>query len=140
MAQDYTEFVELADELLEEFGRDVVLLNTQADPEDANKPWNGPLQFDNTTVPPSRRVEAKAVFVGEIVELTQGKASGQKTRTPDPFLTQFGTDTFLVSGSLNQDIRDFDVLVDGTEIWKIKNVATLKPGDTVVLYAIQVAK
>ena len=140
MTESYTEFVELADELITEFGREVRLLSTTRDSANSATPWNGPLEWDDATAAVEKMFDITAVFIGSRLALTQGQIAGRLRSTVDPFLTNQTSDIFLVSGSCTQDLSQFTKLIDGEQVWKIDQVTTIKPGSVVVLYAIQVSK
>lgn len=56
-------------------------------------------------------------------------------------LIQAGDKKLLVSAQgLSFDIAQGDLAINGSEQWKIINVKTLKPADTVVMYECQVRK
>ncbi len=138
MSFNYQEFVDLADELIEEFGRTVQLVRTDRPPADADKPWEGPDVWDDATADNKHKVEAKAAFIGRGISLTQGRVSGQQQERKGPTLTQEGTDIFIVSGSVPVDLSPFNKINDGDTVWYISKVVKLAPGDTVVAYVIEV--
>ena len=140
MKQDYAEFVELADELVVEFGREISLFKSSRDAADSTKPWNGPQVWDDATARPDNLVKVDAVFIGDLLAGTAGEVSGTVRATLDPFLTNMGSDIFLVSGSSPVDLKNFDKLLDGSILWRIDSVVSLKPGNRVVLYAIKVSR
>ena len=140
MPESYTEFVELVDELIGEFGRTARLLSTTRDPNDSTKPWNGPTEWDDATAPVEKFAEIVAAFIGRRLSLTSGQVAGRTFSTLEPYLTNTANDIFLVSGSATQDFSKFDKLLDGEEVWNIINVAVIQPGSVVVAYAIEVYK
>lgn len=140
MKQNYTEFVELATELVSEFGRPVSLFKTTRAPSDSTKPWNGPQVWDDATATQQQLVQVDAAFIGDLLAGTGGTITGSVRSTLDPFLTNLGNDIFLVSGAAEVDLKDFDKLLDGTILWNIDKVVSIKPGDTVVLYGIGVSR
>ena len=140
MKFDYTEFVELATELVSEFGRPVSLFSTTRQPSDSTKPWNGPQVWDDATATPEQLVQVDAVFIGDLLAGTGGTVTGSVRSTLGPFLTNLGNDIFLVSGSTTVELKNFDKLLDNNILWNIESVVSVKPGDTVVLYAIKVSQ
>lgn len=138
MAFDYQEMVSVVDELLEEFGRDIVLKKTARAAADATEPWNGPVAWDDATASDQEMVTAKAVFIGRGMSLTQGRVAGQQQDRVGPTLTSEGTDIFVVSGSVGVDVKQFTRINDGKEVWGITKVVELKPGDTVIAYIAEV--
>lgn len=141
MTEFDTEMLAVVDELLNEFGRTVTLLNTTAPPANEDEPWNGPAEFDDLTADAEHRLpDVKAVFIGELLALTRGAVTGKNTTFLDGLLTKYGSDIFLVSGSHGTDLSKFDKLIDNEYAWTIKTVVTIHPGDTVFLYALQVSR
>ncbi len=138
MAFDYSEMVGVVDELLAEFGREITLKKTARAAADTDEPWNGPTEWDDATASPNEMVKTTAVFIGRGMSLTQGRVSGQQQERVGPTLTTEGTDIFVVSGSVNVDVKQFTRINDGKQVWGITKVVELKPGDTVIAYIVEV--
>lgn len=139
MTEFDTEMLAVADELINEFGREIILQNLNGSPADATKPWNGPADFDDLTADSEHMVTAKAVFIGELLALTRGAVTGRNTTWLDGLMTKYGSDIFLVSGSVG-DLSKFNRLVDGEIAWDVKTIVDISPGQTTFLYAIQVSR
>lgn len=138
MAFDYSEMLGVVDELLEDFGREIILKKTARSAADATEPWNGPVEWDDATVSTNDMVRATALFIGRGMSLTQGRVSGQQVERGGPALTTEATDIFVVSGSTDVDVKQFTRVVDGKQVWGITKVVELKPGDTVMAYIVEV--
>lgn len=138
MAFDYAEMVDVVDDLLSEFGREVLLKKTARPAAGAAEPWNGPSAWDDATASHNDMLRTTAVFIGRGMSLTQGRVSGQQQERVGPALTTEATDIFIVSGSVGVDIKQFTRMNDGKQVWGITKVVELKPGDTVIAYIVEV--
>lgn len=138
MAFDYSEMVDVVDDLLVEFGREVLLKKTARPASDSAEPWNGPSEWDDATATSNEMVRTTAVFIGRGMSLTQGRVSGQQQERVGPTLTSEGTDIFIVSGSVGVDVKLFTRINDGKQVWGITKVVELKPGNTVIAYIVEV--
>lgn len=134
----YSTLVDVADNLLARFGRTVKLLKFERAPGNAGQPWNGPLQFNDASPPAGCLIEnVKAAFVGEGANLTSRGASDFAEPLTGGMLKSRRAG-FLVSGSVSPDLRGFDAVDDGGQLYRITKVNTLQPGDTILLYGIEV--
>jgi len=138
VSTDYQKFVAIADRLVGKFGRKVDLIRTSGAPADADRPWEGPEAWDDATAATKDRVRVTAAFIGRGIPLTQGRVSGQQQERSSTTLTQEGTDIFLVGGSVDADLLSFTKLIDKAQVWSIDKVVKIEPGDTVVVYVIEV--
>lgn len=128
---DYAPITATASQLIAKYGRAITLQSESVTPADANAPWDGPAQWDDGTAAAERKVAATGVFVGAGATEFKDIAGG---------LIRRGKSGFLISGSLSVDVADFDSIKDGTDLWKIDRVETLKPGSDVVLYGVEVSR
>lgn len=129
MAFDYTEFVDLADELVVEYGRSIVLIRVPETPDDVNAPYNGPAAYDYTSPPADHQVTITAFFIGP-----------EDYRNRPNEIIAVGTNGFIVAAKgLSVDLADFvgGSVEDGSELWSIEAVNPFKPGPTVLLYGIE---
>lgn len=138
MAFDYRQIVATVDELIPQFGRAITLMKTPRAAADADKPWNGPAEWNDANHPPGHSLSVDAIFVG-------GAAKFSGTRPPfvadeAGSLIRRGNSGYLVSGSVNSDLRQFDRIDDGGQLWKINAVNVLQPGPTVLLYGLEVSQ
>lgn len=140
MRKDYTSFVALTNRLVSKFGRQINLFKTTREAADNTKPWNGPQVWDDATASNQQSVMVDAVFIGDILPGTGGEVTGTVRATLSPFLTNLGSDIFLVAGSVTVDLKNFDKLLDNGILWNIDSVVSVKPGDVAVLYAIKVSR
>lgn len=128
MSKDWSSTAALAQRLIGEYGREISLFKKSETPVDSSKPWLGPAdQVGSDTT----EVVASAVFVQADNDFAFGAdffdALGLARRSQTRFIVYSTT-----------DLTGFDTIQDGTSIWKIDIVRMLKPGDTVLLYDIEV--
>ncbi len=128
MSTDYTEIAVLAQGLIDENGRLVTFNRRKQEAADPAKPWRGP--GDPSAVPDATN-EVRAVFVG-VNRSTP--ALGLEFVSEE--LLKRAEECCLVGPTASFDLATADELVDGTTHWKIEFVQVLKPGDTVLLYAV----
>ena len=127
MAFDYQEFVDLAKELIEEFGRTVALVRLPKNPPaDTDKPWVSALE--TPTVEP-----VIMCFVPADV-----RSEPQQTNmAPKTVVHEQLQLCIVAAASLTSapNLRDQIIDSDGSE-WAIQTVNPLKPGATVIYYAL----
>jgi len=127
VAKDYSPLQTKAQNLIEKFGRTVVLVKESRTATDATKPWLGTSTSDT-------EVSASAVYV---------PLAGEQPVTVSEMLETAGlsrrADAFLVGAISGQDVRTFQKVQDGSRVWRITNVSVIQPGDTVLLYQVEVA-
>lgn len=127
MATDYTEFVSLAQELIEENGRSCALLQLSGAAADPSKPWNGP----GTPTIAQRIDDVFMCFVP-----ASGADLGKSIATPE--LLARCDQVALCAASTSY--AGFHAVEDGGERWKIEWCQVLKPGPVEVLYAFGVKR
>lgn len=134
--QDYTEFTEVANELIDEFGRPVTLLKTSRTPHTSSKPYLGPANVDNSNPAINHKLPVTAVSVGEITGGMEGRLLTELLGSTIRLIE----DGFLVKGpdALGVEIDDFNAVLDGNTMFRIRKVHPQKPGDTVVYYWLEV--
>jgi len=124
---DYARAVALAQRLIDKNGRGITVQQLSATPADANKPWKG---AGAPTV--AAQATPKGVFV---------PASGND-------LSSFGIDNellkrveqvVLIAADGTNAFDEFHRISDGV-LFKIEWVRVLKPGDTVIIYAMGVKR
>lgn len=127
MAKDYTGVQALATRLIAKYGRVVDLLKESRTPSNAAAPWEG------TATAETRVANVFAVYVPILGEApvigALASVTGAIVRT---------SNSFLIAAVSGQDITSFQKVVQGTTIWRITNVNTFSPGDTVLLYQVEV--
>lgn len=129
---DYTALEATAKRLIERFGRSISFFKESETAADSDAPFDGPAPFDSDTAPAEQKIEnVKAVFVGAGDTKFQDELGG---------LIRHGSAGFLIYGSVSSELENFDVVVDGSDLWKIDNVEPLKPGDTNVIYGVEVSR
>ncbi len=132
MALNYANFRTLAERLIEENGRDISLVRRdQGNPVDSAEPWRASTEAATITV----------VVKGVIIEF--------ETEDFDGTLVRRGDKRVLISdksvideggGATNLIIEDYDHVLDAGVRWKIINADTIEPGDTRIMYDLQVRK
>ena len=125
MAVDYTEYVDLADELISEHGRSITVLKSGGDPVDADMPWRGRDASYNSEAPAS---EDDAI--GVFLRYRERDLGGDIKR---------GDKMLLVAAKDQDDLSKHDGVRDSDDsVWRIIDEEIIKPGDTTLLYIFQV--
>ena len=93
---------------------------TTAAPPDADKPWE-----------PGSESVADTATIGVFLDTERSFITGELLPTDQSTL-------LIAADGLAVTPLNKDRIVDGSEIWEITNVATLQPGDTVLLYELMV--
>lgn len=127
MATDYTEFAQLAQELISENGRTVTLQKLDATAADASKPWKG---AGAPTVAQSKAVPA--VFVPP-----SGSGLGRDI-VKEELLDR--VEQVALVAPTDVSLEDFHTILDDGVRWNIDWAQVLKPGPTVVLYVFGVKR
>lgn len=126
MSKDYTHLKTLAQTLVAKYGRSVDLLRESRVESNTNEPWAGTEISDD-------EVTVTAVFVPligqQVVMETMAEFGGATARSKN---------CFLIGNVSSYDIRTFQKVKDNNKIWRITNVNVIQPGDTVLLYEIEV--
>jgi hypothetical protein len=120
----YTEIIAEAKALIDEFGRSMILRqNTNVTAEDVSQPWDGVgITNLDTTV--------KGVFLSN----HQRYINNTVVRAGDQLL-------YLSASSLGDIVpSQQDLIVDGSDIWKIINITPIKPGDENIMYTLLIRK
>jgi hypothetical protein len=134
--QDYREFTAIADELIPEFGRDVVFRRRKVEPASSDTPWLVTDDWDDTDPPANHKVPVKAISVGawnseiDLAEIQRAVGT----------LISVQSNGFLVQGpaAIGVDLTQFSTMEDGGKVFAITKVAECKPGDTVIFYWVEV--
>lgn len=121
---NYVSLAATAKRLIDSNGRDVTLAKLDRTPADVNKPWRAGGGSDTTTGP------LKAV----IVPFEAEDDDGAVTRSEDMVAYVAASDTDPA------EIETYDRLLDGADVWRIKKVITINPGDTRVVYEIMIER
>jgi len=121
---DYASLAITAQRLIDANGRDISLVKQDQTSADPAKPWRANAGNPTTLGP------LKAV----IVPYDAADVDGQLVRRGDKVAYVAAADTDP------SEVETFDVLVDGGSNWKIQDVQTLDPGNTRVVYIIQIRR
>jgi len=131
VAQD--ESLALVQDLIAESGKDITFIRFKQEPEDSNKPWNGP---DDPREVPDAIETMKGVFVS---------LSGVQ----DLGITALSTDLLrrvqmvcLVAPKVSPsfDIKTANEVIDDEVYRRVEFVEELKPGNTTLLYYVGISR
>lgn len=125
MSFDYDELQAMALELVAEAGRSITISRKGRTPADANKPWLGGSGAATTWT-------GKGVFV----ELSSANRLGLMVVTQD---MEKRKSRCLLVPHTGVDLATYDTVTDGTDVLRILSAQTLKPGDVVLAYFLEVA-
>lgn len=120
MAIDYAALALVAQKLIDENGRSLTITLRPRTPADPTQPWLGP---DLTAA-------SSITVIGVIGDDEEADPKDELVRTGKKlaYIAALDTDPALV--------EQFDVMTDGTDRWKIKNVQTIAPGPVRVVYVL----
>lgn len=137
MAHNYQPAVAMATRTIAKYGRTISLLQSTDILADVAKPWRG------SESPHTEGDPTTAIAKGAFVSLTLSDLGFSEENT-DGQLQKRGSQFVLVSpGSIipaGTDVTQYDAVLDGDAAWAIVKVHTLRPGDTVLLHAIEVTQ
>lgn len=120
---DYASLAATAERLIDENGRDVTLVKRSETPADVSKPWRGTLADDTTLV-------VKAAIVPFEAEDQEGDLVRREDKQ-----------AFVAANVTSpNEIENFDEVDDGADTYKIVSADVIEPGDTRVLYVLQLRK
>ena len=130
MALDYANLKAIADTLISENGRSMSLVKKDlTHPANVAKPWRANLTTDQITI----------TVTGVFAEFTE--------EDQPPSLDRKSTRTVLVSATsvealapADVNIEDYHTLLDGGVEFRIVKAEPLEPGDTRILYILEVEK
>lgn len=117
-----------AKRLIDKHGRTVTLLKHGSTPADGNKPWRG------VSAPVDATVTGKAAFVPRTFILASFAADF------DGVLEESEYALFAADNDDGELLETFNVMQDGSRDWKIMRTELIAPGDTRVLYMMQVKR
>ena len=124
---DFVKLAKTAKRLIEANGRQVSVLKQAAVPADPAKPWRG----QNTA--PVATVSGKAVFVspGDLGIVQQNLDNVKRADM---------VALFAAANDAGQTLEKFDLIQDGTVLWKILRAELLQPATKKMLYMFEVAR
>ena len=127
MAKDYTGAQSKATTLIQKFGRTVDLLKESRVSADPDAPWEG------TTTSETRVEDVYAVYVPLF-----GESAVMETIASLGGTVNKSMNSFLIGVVNGHDVRTFQKVVEDSKVWRILKVNMIKPGDTVLLYQVEV--
>ena len=126
MAKDYSRLKSVVSTLIAKYGRTVKLLRNSRVDSNPSSPWSGATIADD-------EVTVIAVYVPltgqQAVMETHAQLMGSVSRS---------NNCFLIANVSGYDIRTFQKVQDDNKIWRITDVNVVQPGDTVLMYEIEV--
>lgn len=135
---NFVKLAATAARLIEASGRTVTLLKYNRDPADAGEPWRGPI----TSAEPSEAEGGAAVPATAVFVPASGGGFGSKATDREQTLVRDAQQIALVaSNSIDgADLREFDALRDGADVWKIVSAEELRPGSTSLVWEVVLTK
>lgn len=119
---DYAELATVAEELIQEFGRAISVRKvTTGAPADPAKPWE-----------PGAEATVDTAGNGVFLETKRSHLTGEIIPADQSLLLLSAAELGAVIPIAK------DRIVDGSDVWEITKVETLKPGATTLLYELQV--
>lgn len=140
---NYTRLVAMAKRLIEKNGRDFTLIKQATAPADPAKPWLGPSQTLVTVTTATAAAETgKKGLVVKGLFAAPGSTLGDIFAAIAGELTQRrGASVYIAADSVSpEDPATYDQILDGTEALRIEDVETLQPGDTPLLYRVELGQ
>ena len=127
MVKDYSALQDKAKDLIEHYGKTVDLLKESRVSADPDAPWEG------TTTSETRVEDVYAVYVPLF-----GEAAVMETIASLGGTVNKSMNSFLIGVVNGHDVRTFQKIVEDSKVWRILKVNMIKPGDTVLLYQVEV--
>ena len=127
MADFYTEMAEVAETLIEEFGRDLTVTKSKTVPLNYSQPHRGLEHL------PEFSVTAPGVFVA-----TSG--FGYRVTNEDNLKRSDQIVLFAANNDEDNELENADKITDGEKEWGIVFAEVLSPGDTRLLYMFGVKR
>lgn len=128
MALDYANFQLLAERLINENGRSLTLVRRdQGNPVSPTEPWRASTDASEISFP----------VLGVFIEYEKEDVDGTLVKRGDKRLLVAAKD-IEDTAPANENVEDYDEVVDGGESWRIMDVNVIEPGATRILYDIQV--
>lgn len=127
MAKDYSALQDKAKDLIEHYGKTVELLKESRTSANPSAPWEG------TTTAETRVTGVYAVYVPLFGEAAVMGAIASLGGTVNKSMN-----SFLIGVVSGHDVRTFQKVVEDSKVWRITKVDVIKPGDTVLLYQVEV--
>ena len=131
MAFDYTPIKAVAENLIENFGRSLTLVIRDTTPDNASQPWKGPADPGTDIIKVAIGVNVDPIsdsFFGTEFTDEEGKLI---RRTGKAIL-------FAENSVAGFDMTLVDLLIDGSVTYKVDRVNVLDPGDTPILYEVDI--
>lgn len=130
MALNYTRFRALAERLIEANGRSLSLVRKdQGNPVDPAKPWRGSTGAADITV----------TVTGVVIDFEKDEVDGTVILRADKRVLVAAKSVTDEGGSaVNLNIEDYSDILDGGTRYRIINAQVIEPGDTRILYDLQV--
>lgn len=127
---NYTSFRSLAERLIEANGRSLSLVRRDQDnPTDPVKPWRDSTEAAEITV----------AVIGVVIDFEKEDFDGSLMRRGDKRILVADKSVIDEGGSAaNLNIEDYDHIIDGGVRWKILSAKVVEPGDTRIMFDLQV--
>lgn len=128
MALNYANFRLLAERLINENGRTMTLTRQdQGNASDPTKPWRSSTGAAEISFP----------VVGVVIEYEKDEVDGTLILRGDKRLLVAAKDIDDASPA-NTKVEDYSKITDGAVVYRIINAQVIEPGDTRILYDLQV--
>ena len=128
---NYVSLANTAERLIEENGRTFTIVRAGETAVDPAKPYG----------PDTSAGETRHSVLGVIIEFENEDIDGALIRRGDKrCLIAHNSIVDAASGADSLIVEEFDTLEDGTEVWKIEGVEAIHPGDTRIMYDLQLRK
>lgn len=128
---DTTKVIATAQRLITANGRSVRLIRYNEVSTDPDKPWRGPGDPRQT---PRAILDIHAAFVSP----SSASSLGLSTDVND--LLKRSTQIMVLSGGADEDLLQYNEVLDDEKYWKIEGVETLRPGADILLTFIGVSR
>lgn len=122
--------------VVETYGRGVRIIKQNRTPSDVNKPWRGSLDTP---------LEVPGVEVtGAFIPVSGSAAESVRAKTEQDGLVRRQVSQLFISSTDNEtvDFENYDVVIDlgDNTVWRIEDVAEMKPGDISVYFEFTLSR
>lgn len=129
---------EVARRLIAKRGRDISIMKSSSTPYDPAKPWKGSVA-PAASASPGTTVTGKGVFVDPI-ELREFGFTEEDGEGTDIKRAEKACIVAATGLTPETDISRYTILLDGEQYWRIERVRTLKPGDQIIMHALELCQ
>lgn len=136
---DYAKLAATAKRLIEANGRSVTLFKSNTVPANAGQPWRGP----DSSADPEEDEGGETLTVTVCFVPARGTNLSEEAREREETIVKDGVEYALIATNSLPDgtnVREFNAMQDGDNLWRVKFVGELRPGGTGLMWEAELSK